>query len=533
MATLLQRIGIAGSAVVLLLALVGNGVAGYRAVQDQAAAFNEMYRAQRLLRRITLLRLMLSDTETGQRGFLLAREDRYLDSFGQGQRATLATLDTLEMFARPFPDKIARMPTVRRLTMQKLAEMDSSVMLGRAGRFEEAIAQVRTGRGKAVMDSLRAQLRTMEVGAQIRRDRDLALAERASARARRTIAVSSVALILLVGLLGWTLRRTLRQRERAAADLARANGSLSQALAEREAALSSVQAMQAQLVQQEKLAGLGRLTAGVAHELKNPLNFVTNFAQLSVETVDDLEAELRADGARPVADALDASGDLLSDLRANAQKIHEHGRRADAIIKSMLAHSRSTPGPRRPARLNSLMDEYVGLAYHGMRATHSGFHVDLHKRFDPDLGEVEMVPEEMGRVFINLLDNAFAAVRLRAATGEAGYTPRVTVATHATPGGGVRVTVADNGTGMPADVQARIFEPFYTTKPSGEGTGLGLSLSYDIVVLGHGGTLSVDSREGAGTTFTVSLPGHWTPPESPDARVNGDARPAGVAAGGA
>jgi|GEM_PF-3133814 len=272
--------------------------------------------------------------------------------------------------------------------------------------------------------------------------------------------------------------------------------------------------MRAQLVQKEKMASLGQLTAGVAHELKNPLNFVTNFAQISVETVDELEAELRADPSRPVADALAASADLLADLRANAEKIHEHGRRADGIIKSMLAHSRATPGPRRPARLNPLMDEYVGLAYHGMRAAHSGFHVDLDKAFDPTLGEIEMVPEEMGRVFINLLDNAFAAVRLRAAASEAGYAPRVSVATHATPGGGVRVTIADNGTGMPDAVQARIFEPFFTTKPTGEGTGLGLSLSYDIVVLGHGGTLGVDSAEGEGTTFTVTLPGHWTPPEA-------------------
>ncbi len=280
--------------------------------------------------------------------------------------------------------------------------------------------------------------------------------------------------------------------------------------------------MQAQLVQQDKMASLGQLTAGVAHELKNPLNFVNNFAQLSSELVADFEAELREDETRTVAEALAASGDLLADLRTNSDKIREHGRRADGIIKSMLAHSRATPGPRRPARLNSLMDEYVGLAFHGMRAEHVGFNVDIRKDFDPDLGEVPMVPEEMGRVFLNLLDNAFAAVRLRGERErDAGrdFDPVVTVETRATDDGGVRVRIADNGTGMPDAVRARIFEPFYTTKPTGEGTGLGLSLSYEIVVLGHGGTLAVDTREDESTTFTVTLPGVWTPPEAAPASV--------------
>ncbi len=330
--------------------------------------------------------------------------------------------------------------------------------------------------------------------------------------------------------------RVARRLARARARLGERSRQIEAERATLQQTVESEARMRAQLVQKEKMASLGQLTAGVAHELKNPLNFVTNFAQISVETVDELAATLGADPARPAADALAASSDLLADLRANAEKILDHGRRADAIIKSMLAHSRATPGPRRPVRLNALMDEYVGLAYHGMRATHSGFHVDLATHLDPAVGEVEMVPEEMGRVFINLLDNAFSAVRLRAAAGEPGYTPRVRVETRATPDGGVRVTVADNGTGMPPDVRARIFEPFFTTKPSGEGTGLGLSLSYDIVVLGHGGTLAVDSREGEGTTFTVTLPGHWTPPEATDATPDAalpEAAPAHATAGSA
>ena len=171
----------------------------------------------------------------------------------------------------------------------------------------------------------------------------------------------------------------------------------------------------------------------------------------------------------------------------------------------MLAHSRATPGPRRPAKLNTLLDEYVGLAYHGMRAEHTGFNVDLVRDYDPAVGEVEMVPEEIGRVFLNLLDNAFAAVRERETQESKAFEPRVVVRTANVPTG-VAVSIQDNGTGMTPDVRAKIFEPFYTTKPTGEGTGLGLSLTYEIVVHGHEGTLTLDTEPGQGSTFTITLP---------------------------
>ncbi len=269
---------------------------------------------------------------------------------------------------------------------------------------------------------------------------------------------------------------------------------------------------QSQLVQQEKMVSLGQLTAGVAHELKNPLNFVNNFAQLSEELLTDLTAELREDPERPVGEALDASADLIDDLRANASKIRDHGRRADGIIRSMLAHSRATPGPRRPAKLNTLLDEYVGLAYHGMRAEHAGFNVDLVRDYGADVGDVEMVPEEMGRVFLNLLDNAFAAVREREIDGAGpAFEPRVAIRTRRVPSG-VAITIEDNGTGMTPEIRAKVFEPFFTTKPTGEGTGLGLSLTYEIVVHGHGGTLALNTEPGQGTTFTVTLPVSGPPP---------------------
>ena len=273
------------------------------------------------------------------------------------------------------------------------------------------------------------------------------------------------------------------------------------------ASLARLEKAQAQLVQQEKMASLGQLTAGVAHELKNPLNFVNNFAQLSVELLDDLEDELREDEGRPVGEALAQSADLVEDLRSNAGKIREHGRRADGIIRSMLAHSRATPGPSRPAPVNSLLKEYVGLAYHGMRAEHTGFNVDIQTDLSAEVGEVVMVPEEMGRVFLNLMDNALQAMRARAAAESEGYEPRLTVRSRPWRGAGVRVDVTDNGTGIPEGARERVFEPFFTTKPTGEGTGLGLSLAYEIVVNGHGGEMEVDTEVGRGTTFTVRLPG--------------------------
>ncbi|PAP77923.1 hypothetical protein BSZ37_16500 [Rubrivirga marina] len=299
------------------------------------------------------------------------------------------------------------------------------------------------------------------------------------------------------------LRDRLQQRGR---QLEARSSELEQQQAELTTSLSRLEQAQTQLVQQEKMASLGQLTAGVAHELKNPLNFVNNFAQLLVELLDDFEQEIREDDQQTVAQALDTSGDLLDDLRSNAVKIREHGRRADGIIRSMLAHSRATPGPSRPAPLNSLLKEYVGLAYHGMRAEHTGFNVDIQTDFDAEVGEVVMVPEEMGRVFLNLLDNALQALRARAAEAP-DFDPTLTVTSRPWGDGGVRVEIADNGIGISPEVRDRIFEPFFTTKPTGEGTGLGLSLAYEIVVHGHSGELSVETEEGEGTTFVVCLPG--------------------------
>jgi two-component system NtrC family sensor kinase len=266
------------------------------------------------------------------------------------------------------------------------------------------------------------------------------------------------------------------------------------------AALDELQATQAQLIQAEKMASLGELTAGIAHEIQNPLNFVNNFSEVSAELLDELAEEQ----AKPAADA-DLEAELLADLTQNLQKITYHGQRAAGIVRGMLEHSRASTGERVPTDLNALADEYLRLAYHGLRAKDKAFNATLKTDFAPVLPLVEAVGQDVGRVLLNLFTNAFYAVQKRQQMGEPGYAPTVRVRT-ARVGDEVEVRVQDNGTGIAEAVRQKIFQPFFTTKPTGEGTGLGLSLAHDIITKGHGGTLSVESREGEGTEFTVRLP---------------------------
>jgi signal transduction histidine kinase len=267
-------------------------------------------------------------------------------------------------------------------------------------------------------------------------------------------------------------------------------------------ALTELRTTQAQLVQSEKMASLGELTAGIAHEIQNPLNFVNNFADVSVEML----TELREEQARPQRDP-ELEAELLEDIAQNLQKIHHHGQRAASIVKGMLEHSRASTGERQPTDINHLADEYLRLAYQGLRAKDKSFNATLNSDFAPDLPPVEAIGPDLGRVLLNLFGNAFYAVRQRQQQGEAGYAPTVTVQTRQV-GDQVEIRVRDNGMGIPEAVRQKIFQPFFTTKPSGEGTGLGLSLSYDIVTQGHSGTLTVASQEGEFTEFLISLPIH-------------------------
>ena len=301
------------------------------------------------------------------------------------------------------------------------------------------------------------------------------------------------------------------ENERKAAELERArdveaaNAKLASANEQLERSLHELKATQAQLVQSEKLASLGQLTAGIAHEIKNPLNFVNNFADLSVDLAKELREEMAETPGKPAGQILEEVGDLLDDLQDNCRRIREHGQRADRIVRSMLLHSRGGSSERGQVDLARFIDEYANLAFHGARANDSDFNVEIVRDFADDTGEAAVVPQEFGRVLINLLTNAFHAVQKRAREAGDGYRPTVTVRTRR-EGDEAVVEVADNGTGISETVKAKIFEPFFTTKPTGEGTGLGLSLAHDIVTGVHGGQLTVESEEGEGTTFRITLP---------------------------
>jgi two-component system, NtrC family, sensor kinase len=273
-----------------------------------------------------------------------------------------------------------------------------------------------------------------------------------------------------------------------------------------EAAYRDLKAAQANLIQAEKMASLGQLTAGIAHEIKNPLNFVNNFASLSVELLDEMKETVA-----PAMVALDEDkradlDDTMELLTGNLEKIAEHGKRADNIVKSMLEHSRGVSGERREVDLNGVIEEALNLAYHGARAQDQSFNITLERDYAESLKPIEVAPQEITRVFLNLFGNGFYAANKRShEDGEGSFRPALTVATRDNTDA-VEVRVRDNGTGIPAEIRDKLFQPFFTTKPTGEGTGLGLSISYDIVTQQHGGTITVDSRVGEFTEFTVRLP---------------------------
>src|SRR6185436_157760 len=261
--------------------------------------------------------------------------------------------------------------------------------------------------------------------------------------------------------------------------------------------LEELKAAQAQLVQSEKMASLGELTAGIAHEIQNPLNFVNNFSDVSTELVDEMNTEIEKGN-------LEDAKQIAQDLKQNLEKINHHGKRAGDIVKGMLQHSRTSSGQKELTDINALADEYLRLAYHGLRAKDKTFNAATKTDFDNKIGKINIMPQDIGRVILNLINNAFYAVdEKKKQVGEA-YEPTISVSTKKT-NGKVEIKVSDNGNGIPQKVVDKIFQPFFTTKPSGQGTGLGLSLSYDIVKA-HGGELKVETKEGEGTEFIIQLP---------------------------
>ena len=273
---------------------------------------------------------------------------------------------------------------------------------------------------------------------------------------------------------------------------------LEEAKTQTEQALEELKSTQTQLIHAEKMASLGELTAGIAHEIQNPLNFVNNFAEVSADLIEEMHEEMEEGNTEEVKAIAD-------DIKLNLEKINHHGQRASSIVKGMLQHSRAGKATKEPTDINAVAEEYLRLSYHGLRAKDKSFNADFKTEFDVSLPKVNVVSQDIGRVLLNLINNAFYAVDKKAKSGREGYRPLVTVSTKKHQKS-MEISIQDNGPGIPDDIKDKIFQPFFTTKPTGDGTGLGLSLSYDIITKGHDGQLAVETEEGKGTEFIIMLP---------------------------
>jgi two-component system NtrC family sensor kinase len=300
--------------------------------------------------------------------------------------------------------------------------------------------------------------------------------------------IAGLVVLLLLAIIFW---RNSNQRKKA-------NRLLQKQKEEIQSTLGELKVTQNQLVQSAKMAFLGELTAGIAHEIQNPLNFVNNFSEVTAELTGELKEEIKNGNG-------EAAAAIADDIEQNVKKIRNHGKRADFIVKGMLEHSRASTGERQPTNINILADEFLKLSYHGLRAKDKSFNADMVTNFDATLPKINAVQQDIGRVMTNLFSNAFYTVNQKAKTAGNDYKPTVEVST-AAKNGSIRISVKDNGGGIPEDIREKIMQPFFTTKPAGQGTGLGLSLSYDIVVKGHGGAVDVNSTVGEGSEFVVQLP---------------------------
>jgi two-component system, NtrC family, sensor kinase len=375
----------------------------------------------------------------------------------------------------------------------------------------------------AARDSLFAREKTRQIEKLAYEEKEREARTQRRIEAHKQDLQNQIKIYALSGVLGavlifaFFLYRNNRQKHRANALLHRQKEEIHHEREKAEKALTELKAAQDQLIQSEKLASLGELTAGIAHEIQNPLNFVNNFSDVSIELIE--EAPKPPMGASedwiPTEIPFGGWGAFLDDLKQNLQKINHHGKRASSIVKGMLEHSRASSGQKELTDINQLVDEFLRLSYHGLRAKDKSFNADFKANLDPNLPKINVIPQDIGRVLLNLINNAFYAtnavrvqnLNLKNSNKQnlEAYKPSVTVTTKAT-GNQIMICIADNGTGMSEDTKAKIFQPFFTTKPTGEGTGLGLSLAYDIITKGHAGTIEVDSVEGQGTTFTIRIP---------------------------
>jgi signal transduction histidine kinase len=311
---------------------------------------------------------------------------------------------------------------------------------------------------------------------------------------RMYLLIAGVVIFLFIAIL---LLRNNRHKQKAYALLTKQKLETDKQKNKAEQTLNELKAMQAQLVQSEKMASLGELTAGIAHEIQNPLNFVNNFSEVNNELIEDMEQEIDKGNFKEVKT-------IANDIKENQQKITHHGKRADAIVKNMLQHSRSSEGKKEPTDINKLADEYFRLAYHGLRAKDNSFNATMKTDFDETIGNINIIPQDIGRVLLNLFTNAFYAVAEKKKQHPEGYEPAVSVITKKI-NDKVEISVRDNGNGIPQKVLDKIFQPFVTTKPTGQGTGLGLSMSYDIIKA-LGGEIKVETKEGEYAEFIITIP---------------------------
>jgi signal transduction histidine kinase len=302
--------------------------------------------------------------------------------------------------------------------------------------------------------------------------------------------------VLLFLLIAVTLYYNGRQKQKAYSLLQKQKAETDKQKQKAEHTLEELKSTQTQLIQSAKMASLGELTAGIAHEIQNPLNFVNNFSDINTELIDELKNEINT-GNKEEAIL------IADDIKENQQKINHHGKRADAIVKGMLQHSRTSTGQKELTDINALADEYLRLSFHGLRAKDKSFNAVMETYFEESIGKINIVPQDIGRVLLNLFNNAFYSVHEKKKQQGEGYEPTVSVSTKRV-GNKVKVFVRDNGTGIPQKVLDKIFQPFFTTKPTGQGTGLGLSLSYDIIKA-HGGEIKVETKEGEYAEFIIQL----------------------------
>jgi signal transduction histidine kinase len=342
---------------------------------------------------------------------------------------------------------------------------------------------------KLVQSQMQYEFDKKESVARAEQEKKDAIAQREKNKQYFTIASLGILVFAgaIIALIQW---RNNKQKQTA-------NSLLAQQKAKVESTLAALQSTQAQLIHSEKMASLGELTAGIAHEIQNPLNFVNNFSEVNAELANELQEALQAG---KIKDAISIS----NDIKDNEEKINHHGKRADAIVKGMLLHSRSSSGVKEPTDINALCDEYLRLSYHGLRAKDKDFNATLNTDFDAGIGKINIIPQDIGRVLLNLYNNALYAVNEKKKQIGNGYTPTVTVSTKKA-GNKIEVRIADNGNGVPQKALDKIFQPFFTTKPTGQGTGLGLSLSYD-TIKAHGGVLEVETKEGQFAEFMIRLP---------------------------